>query len=95
MSGTANSKEALRFFVTQPQPCSYFTPRESTSLVLDPDIRISTALYEELIQYGFRRSGNTLYRPHCATCQDCIASRVRTTDFCPSRNQRRNIKLNQ
>ncbi|NOY71533.1 MAG: arginyltransferase [Gammaproteobacteria bacterium] len=95
MSDTENSKEALRFFVTQPQPCSYFTPRESTSLVLDPDIKLSTTLYEELIQYGFRRSGNTLYRPHCATCQDCIASRVRTTDFCPSRNQRRNIKLNQ
>lgn len=87
--------EALRFFVSQPHPCSYFGDRESTSVVLDPDIKSSTDLYDTLIQHGFRRNGKTLYRPHCATCQDCIASRVRLADYSPSRNHRRNIKLNQ
>ncbi|VAW84099.1 Arginyl-tRNA--protein transferase [hydrothermal vent metagenome] len=95
MNKTEHPLEALRFFVSQPHSCSYFSNRDSTSVVLDPDTPLTTALYETLIQYGFRRSGKMLYRPHCATCQDCIASRVRLANYSPSRNQRRNIKLNK
>ncbi len=87
--------ETLRFFVSQPHPCNYFGDRESTSVVLDPDTELSTDRYDTLIQHGFRRNGKMLYRPHCAACQDCIASRVRLADYSPSRNHRRNIKLNK
>ena len=52
-------------------------------------------LYAFLIERGFRRSGNHVYRHHCKTCQACMAVRVPVADFSPSRSLRRVWQRNQ
>ena len=46
---------------------------------------------------GFRRSGDHIYRPHCAKCNACVPSRVVTNEFQRSKSQehvwRRNSDL--
>jgi arginine-tRNA-protein transferase len=55
---------------------------------------MSNKLYSELIQLGFRRSGNSSYRPYCPTCSACIPVRIKLSEFKPSRSQRRCLKRN-
>ena len=38
---------------------------------------------------GFRRSGDHIYRPHCAKCNACVPSRVVTSEFQRSKSQER------
>ncbi|GAM72638.1 leucyl/phenylalanyl-tRNA-protein transferase [Vibrio sp. JCM 19236] len=38
---------------------------------------------------GFRRSGDTIYRPHCESCNKCVAIRVDVERFKPSKSQKR------
>lgn len=84
----------LSFFLSASHECSYLAGREAASLVADPTIRLETKNYSELIQLGFRRSGGMAYRPHCGTCQACIAIRIPVDSFHPSRGQRRIWKKN-
>jgi arginine-tRNA-protein transferase len=48
-----------------------------------------------LINKGFRRSGDDVYRPHCQACSDCVATRIPVGQFRPNRSQRRNWQQNQ
>jgi arginine-tRNA-protein transferase len=52
-------------------------------------------IYNQLIQHGFRRSGGHSYRPHCQTCQACIACRIPVKQFRPNRSQQRCLKKNK
>lgn len=79
----------LKLFTTQPHPCSYLEDQEATTLFVDPDANVDKALYSQLSQLGFRRSGSHLYRPQCAFCQACISCRIPLSAFRPSRSQRR------
>ncbi|MDO3382062.1 arginyltransferase [Gilvimarinus algae] len=85
---------SLKLFATAPHPCSYLAGEEATTVFIDPAARIDQALYSELSQLGFRRSGGHLYRPHCASCQACISCRIPVQLFRPSRSQKRCIKRN-
>ena len=58
-------------------------------MFVDPRQKLSIELYTQLSLLGFRRSGDHVYRPHCARCSACIASRVRVNEFQPSRTQQR------
>jgi len=87
--------ESLDFFLTPEQECSYLPWQQSKTLFADPSVCITTELYSELIQHGFRRSGTHVYRPHCPMCDACIPIRVVAEEFKPSRGQRRNWKRNQ
>lgn len=89
---TGNS---LRCYLTLPHPCGYLSEREAVTLVVDPATGIDRALYSRLIQRGFRRSGDLVYRPHCAGCAACISLRVDTTAFRPNRSQRRVWRCNE
>ena len=90
---TASLRE-IKVYTTFPHRCSYLSGEEATTLFVDPRQRISQQLYTQLSQLGFRRSGDHVYRPHCANCSACLASRVRAGDFMASRSQRRVQKRN-
>ena len=58
----------LKFYATQPHPCSYLSEEQATTLFLDPSQPMDVEMYAELSELGFRRSGDHLYRPHCQRC---------------------------
>lgn len=84
----------IKLFATHEHPCSYLPGQAATTAFVDPDTSISGPLYSELSDYGFRRSGKHLYRPHCKSCQACISVRVPVADFTPTRSQKRCLKRN-
>lgn len=47
-----------------------------------------------LLEQGFRRGGNWVYRPCCGGCNACIPVRLPVQDFRLSRGQRRILKRN-
>ena len=87
--------ESLQFFQTQPHKCSYLGEQTATTVFLNPKQRIGKALYSQLSEYGFRRSGQHIYKPLCANCNACIPMRIPVQLFEPNRQQRRTIKRNQ
>ena len=88
-----NSRQ-LQFYITTETPCSYFANRQSRNLVPDPDISLNMPIYNQLIQHGFRRSGQHCYRPHCKSCQACIACRIPVNQFAIRRSQQRCLNRN-
>lgn len=63
-------------------------------LVLDPRDPRLLALYPMALDWGFRRSGDILYRPHCQACRACVAVRIPIATFKPDRAQRRCLTRN-
>ncbi|MGE3513070.1 MAG: arginyltransferase, partial [Vicinamibacterales bacterium] len=61
----------LHVFREPPRPCSYLSDRLASH-----DIRllgdVSPAEYGELLARGWRRVGQTLFRPACGTCDACL-----------------------
>lgn len=85
----------LRFFVTAPHSCNYLDDRKATSVFADPYFPKSKTLYSRLVESGFRRSGEHLYKPHCTNCSQCIPVRIPIKQFKMRRNQKRTWKMNQ
>lgn len=79
----------IRVYTTFPHDCSYLEGQQATTLFIDPRQKISPELYTHLSLIGFRRSGDHIYRPHCARCNACIASRIPVTAFKRSKSQKR------
>lgn len=88
-------EDKLNFFISTPSNCGYLSDRKSISLFADPEYPMSPAIYSILIEHGFRRSGNHVYRPECPQCNECVPVRVDVTNFRPSRSQKRIWKQNQ
>lgn len=81
--------------ITKPFACNYL-PNQEERLLIAVDNRLHTnEHYGWLMQQGFRRSGNDIYRPHCIACQACQSLRVLAKDFSPSKSQKRLLKRNQ
>ncbi len=85
----------LKFFQDNPHDCSYLTEQQAQNIYPDPSVVMTNTLYSELIQHGFRRSGNHAYRPHCSHCQQCIAVRINIKQFKMNRSQRRCLQRNR
>lgn len=79
----------MRFYKTSPHECSYIKGRQAETVFLDPEIEVSPALYEQLNQVGFRRSGTHIYRPDCHACNQCLSLRILASEFRPARRHRR------
>lgn len=86
--------EELRLFHTGEHPCGYWPDRLARDLVLDPrDPRLAER-YAMALGWGFRRSGDIVYRPHCHGCRACVAVRIPVARFRPDRSQRRCLARN-
>ncbi|SEP91085.1 arginine-tRNA-protein transferase [Ectothiorhodospira magna] len=91
---TVSRHASLIFYATTPDDCPYLRERRMVSLFADPEGPMDTALYGNLLQHGFRRSGNHVYRHQCPQCRACIPYRVPVAGFNPDRGQRRVLKRN-
>lgn len=76
-------------FLSLPHPCSYLPGREASTLFVDPRAPLEAQAFALLMRRGFRRSGDLVYRPHCADCKQCVPLRVDVAAFRPNRAQRR------
>ena len=85
----------INFYLTPEHDCSYLEGKQASTLFADPLADIDTALYSRLSAAGFRRSGAQIYRPHCQTCNACIAARVPVASFRPRRSQKRVMQRNR
>ena len=79
----------LRLFHTGEHPCGYWQDRIARDLVLDPRDPRLASFYPTALSWGFRRSGDLVYRPHCEGCRACVAVRIPVMEFKPDRSQRR------
>jgi arginine-tRNA-protein transferase len=86
--------ESLRLFHTGLHPCGYWPERTARDLVLDPDDPRLAGFYPQALAWGFRRSGDIVYRPHCHGCRACVAVRIPVAEFKPNRSQRRCLARN-
>jgi leucyl-tRNA---protein transferase len=74
--------------------CSYLPGRLATSRAFYAD-ELSSQLYHELMDAGFRRSGRIIYQPICRGCRQCLPIRVPVDRFVPNKSQRRSARRNQ
>lgn len=79
----------LLLFATPPHACGYLEEETATTVFADPRVATSTEVYSLLSRYGFRRSGEHLYRPQCSDCAACVPVRVAADRFRMRRSQRR------
>lgn len=86
--------EQLRVFHTGDHVCGYFPDRIARDLLLDPRDPQLAQHYPMALAWGFRRSGDLIYRPHCHGCKACIAVRIPVARFQPDRSQRRTAARN-
>ena len=86
---------SIPLYLSQQHACGYFDKRLAKSEFIHPAVKLTPALYARLLEHGFRRSGNQVYRPHCTHCSDCIAIRLPVAEFRPTRIQKRIQKKNR
>jgi len=81
--------------ITKSFPCNYLPGQDERLLIAVDSSLHNREHYGWLMQQGFRRSGDEIYRPHCVACQACQSLRVLVNDFSPSRSQKRLLKRNK
>jgi arginyl-tRNA--protein-N-Asp/Glu arginylyltransferase len=84
----------IAFYASPPHPCGYLPARSAITVFADPSAPMDVASYDNLLEYGFRRSGQHVYVPRCPHCQACVAARIPVAAFHPNRTQRRTWRAN-
>ena len=84
----------LKFYATSQHDCGYLDGRRAVTIFADPEAKKSPRLYSSLARFGFRRSGDNLYVPHCGRCQACVPVRVDVDAFRPRRIHKRVLRRN-
>ncbi len=85
---------SIPLFLSQEHPCGYLDDEKAQSLFIHPGYPVSSSIYAQLIEQGFRRSGDEVYAPHCPHCSSCISVRLPVKKFKPSRSQKRCLSKN-
>ena len=87
-----NILEKIQFYVTTKYSCGYINNQEAQSMVATPYKKVDADTYSDLIQKGFRRSGQYVYKPQCNECSACIPIRICAKEFKRSQSQKRTLK---
>ncbi len=85
---------SIPLFLTNRYPCSYLDDKFAQSVFVHPSCPLTPALYAQLIEQGFRRSGDEVYKPNCPQCAACVSVRLPVAQFQPNRSQKRCWKKN-
>ncbi|GIU49663.1 arginyltransferase [Shewanella algidipiscicola] len=89
-----SKSDTIQVGLTNTFACSYLPERQEQLMVLQED-SFNINLFEQLLGLGFRRSGDTLYKPHCPHCSACMPIRIPVKQFSLSRRQKRTLKNNR
>ncbi len=81
--------------IDETEPCPYLEGETARMPLRMPIGRISLAEADERLSAGHRRTGEFVYRTSCPSCQACQPVRINCTEYQPSRNQKRIVKLNR
>jgi arginine-tRNA-protein transferase len=92
--GPRSPTRLATFATTEMQPCPYLGGRDERRLFTVVHGPGADARHEVLMQAGFRRSQNVLYRPVCPDCAACRSVRIPVARFKPSRNLTKILKRN-
>ncbi|AZL85368.1 MULTISPECIES: arginyltransferase [Aliivibrio] len=80
---------SLQVGLTPEGTCSYLPDqKDRLGVIMEPELH-SLSGYQELIRLGFRRSGSTIYKPMCDSCNACQPLRIDAENFSPSKSQKR------
>jgi len=85
----------LKLYQTPEHECPYLENKQSITQFLDPNIIPNKHVYSHFSRYGFRRSGDHLYRPDCPNCSECQAVRIIVNDVVETKSQKRCKKAAQ
>ncbi|NOH95275.1 arginyltransferase [Vibrio sp. 99-70-13A1] len=81
--------QQIKIGLTDNHACSYLPDYEERVAVALDEHMHTPENYEVLLANGFRRSGSTMYKPHCDKCNSCNAIRLSIPNFSFSKSQRR------
>ena len=84
----------ISLHISNQHECGYFDDRLATTLFVDPSEIMTSQTYNGLLDSGFRRSGQLIYKPHCKNCNACVPLRISSQKFKPSRSQQRVLNKN-
>ena len=83
-----------KLYISAPHKCPYIEPETASTVLLDPSYKVDTPLFSVLLKSGFRRSGKTIYKPHCRNCNACVSVRIPAREYQPNRSQQRCYRRN-
>jgi leucyl-tRNA---protein transferase len=78
----------LHHIVEPPHECTYLPDREA-SLEIRVQVDVTSTELDAMLERGWRRFGPVYFRPACASCNECVTLRVLTSEFSPTKSQRR------
>jgi len=79
----------LNLYQTPEHDCPYLPDKQAITQFIDPDKALNVEIYTYLSSFGFRRSGDHLYRPSCRECKACVPVRLPINDMLFTKSQRR------
>ncbi len=83
------NKHNMRIGLTDNHNCSYLSEyQERVAVALDNHLHTPQG-YAMLLENGFRRSGDNIYRPYCDNCNACQSVRIHVPEFLASKSQKR------
>lgn len=93
-TGNDDCGRTLEFYLTAETPCPYLDGLAEQRVLTFLDTPAKSAALPALLQNGFRRSQNMVYRPQCRACSACRSVRLRLRSFTPDAGLRRILRKN-